>query len=231
MAYCSSCGVEVEAHAQRCPLCDAPIQRLVPEPAAAPRYPALVAMTGRQTRYLVWAVSTAALLSVALAIGTVDWLWNHRATWSVYPLTGIAVLWVLLTLIVVLARRPIFVIVGQAVATTGFLVAIDLASNRRLDWFLSLALPIAGIGTAASLFVWAVVRATRRAAAPIAAAVLLVCAAGSVAVDLLVSAHLGSARLSWSLIVLGAAAPLIGFLAYFHWRLARQIQVEGLLHS
>ena len=46
----------------------------------------------------------------------------------------------LITLVVAVARRPIFVIVGQAVATGGFLFLIDI-SDGRLHWFVPLALP------------------------------------------------------------------------------------------
>ena len=229
MTYCSRCGVEVEERAEACPLCEAPIQRL-DEPREEPaRYPDVVTAPNRQVRYLVWISSTAALSSLALTFGTLDVVLNQRITWSLYPLTGAGVIWLLITLVVALARRPIFVIVGEAVATGGFLFFIDLLDGR-LHWFVPLALPIVAVVTGASVLVWLVARMSRRAPALIAAAVLFGCGAGSVAVDLLVSAYLGAPGMSWSFVVLGAAVPLIVFLLYFHIRLGRRIHLGRILH-
>jgi peptidoglycan/LPS O-acetylase OafA/YrhL len=229
MTYCSRCGVEVEERAEACPLCEAPIQRL-DEPREEPaRYPDVVTTPDRQVRYLVWILSTAALSSLTLLLVSLDVVLNGRVTWSLYPIIGAGVIWLLITLVVTLARRPIFVIVAQAVATGGFLFLVDI-SDGRLQWFAPLALPIVAVVTGASILVWLVARLSRRAPALIAAAVLFGCAAGSVAVDLLVSAYLGAPGMSWSFVVLGAAVPLIVFLLYFHVRLGRRIHLGRILH-
>ena len=230
MAYCSRCGVEVEAGTGECPLCGAPIQRLDDEEPEPGRYPAVQPMPGRQIRLLTWMVSTVALLSAALTFVGLDVVLNHRFSWSLYPATGAGVLWIFVTLVVLLARRPIFVIVGQAVATAGFLVLIDLF-DARLGWFMPLGLPIVAVVTGASLLVWLAARLSRRSPAMITAAVLVGCGAGSVLIDLLVSAHLGSASISWSLIALGAVTPPVAFLLYFHWRLRQRIDLARLLHA
>jgi hypothetical protein len=230
MTYCSRCGVEVEERAEACPLCEAPIQRLDEPREEPPRYPDVgTPAPGRRVRYVVWVLSTAALSSLALSLVTLDGVLNRRITWSLYPLTGAGVIWLLITLVVAVARRPIFVIVGQAVATGGFLLLIDIFDGR-LDWSVPLALPIVAVVTGASVLVWLVARLSRRAPALIAAAVLCGCGAGSVAVDLLVSAYLGAPSMSWSFVVLGAAVPLMVFLLYFHLRVGRRIQLGRILH-
>jgi hypothetical protein len=229
MTYCSRCGVEVEERAEACPLCEAPIQRL-DEPREEPaRYPAVATAPDRQVRYLVWTLSTAGLLSLILTFVTLDVVLNQDITWSRYPLTGAGVIWLLITLVVALARRPIFVIVGQAVATGGFLFLVDIFDGR-LNWFVPLALPIVGVVTLASVVVWLVARMSHRAPALIAAAVLFACGAGAVAVDILVSAYLEDPGMSWSFVVLGATGPLVLFLLYFHLRLGRRIHLGRMLH-
>lgn len=230
MAYCSRCGVEVEARAEVCPLCEAPIQHLDEPRDEPPRYPDVTAIPGRQVRSLVWMVFTVTLLSLALTFVTLDLFLNHGISWSRYPLTGAGVLWLFITLVVIFARRPIFVIVGQAIATAGFLVLIDLFDGH-LDWFVPIALPIVAIVTGASLLVWLVSRLSRRAPALIAAAVLFACGAGAVGIDLLISAHLGGAHMSWSFIVLGAVVPPMVFLLYVHFRLRRRIDLARILHT
>lgn len=230
MAYCSRCGVEVGPGVLECPLCRAPIQRFEESSPIPARYPVIAEQPGRQTRSMVWTVSTAVLISAALSLVIMDYVWNRRMTWSLYTLTAVGVLWLLITLIVALARRPIFVIVGQAVATTGFLVAIDLF-NGRLEWFMPLALPIVAVVTAASVGVWLVSRLSGRAPLPIIAAVLIAVAVGSMAMDLLITAHFGAARLGWSLIVVGAASPLLGLLLIVGRRLGRRVSLAGVLHT
>lgn len=230
MPYCSRCGVEVEARAESCPLCDAPIQRLDALPAEAPRYPQVTGIPGRQVRYFVWMVSTAALLSAALTLVALDLVLGGDFSWSRYPLTGAGVLWLLMTLVVVFARRPIFIMVGQAAATAGFLLAIDLFDGR-LEWFVPLALPIVAVVTGASVIVWLVARLSRRSPAMIAAAVLFGCASGSVVLDLGISSHFGLMHISWSFIVLGAVAPPMVFLLYYHYRLGRKIDLARILDT
>lgn len=230
MSYCSRCGVEVEARAEACPLCDAPIQRFDEPPNEPCRYPEITPVSERQVRHLVWMVSTAVLLSAGLTMGALDYVLNQRFAWSLYPLTGVGVLWLLITLIVLFARRPIFVIVGQAVATAGLLVAVDLF-DRHLDWFMSLALPIVALITGATLIVWLVTRLSHWAPALIAASVLFSCACGSVGLDLLISAHLGAMHLSWSFIVLGAVVPPFAFLLYFQFHLRHRIDLVRFLHT
>jgi hypothetical protein len=230
MPYCSRCGVEVETRAETCPLCGTPIQRLGEPQAENLRYPEVAANPGRQVRYLVWMISTVTLLSAALALVALDQVFSHRLSWSLYPLTGAGVLWLFITLVVIFARRPIFVVAGQAAATAGFLVFIDLFDGR-LDWFVPIALPIVGVVTGASVLVWLVARLSRRAPAMITAAVLFGCGAGSAALDLLISAHLGAAHMSWSFIVLGAVVPPMVFLLYFHLRLGRRIDLARILHT
>lgn len=230
MAYCSRCGVEVEGRATVCPLCDAPIQRLEAPAEEAPRYPQPVAPAqGRQARSLVWMVFTAALGSAALLFLTLDTVLDRGVSWSLYPLTGAAVLWLFITLVVLFARRPVFVVAGQAVATAGFLVLIDLF-NGELDWFVSLGLPIVGVVTGAVVLVWLVARFSAHAPALTTAAVLFSAGAGSVGIDLLITGRLGDAHLSWSIIVLATATPALAFLLYFHYRLSRRIDLGRILH-
>lgn len=231
MAYCSRCGVEVEDRATVCPLCDAPIQRLEPPADEAARYPRPVEPAqSRQTRWLVWMVSTAALGSVALLFLTLDTVLDRGVSWSLYPLTGAGVLWLFLTLVVIFARRPIFVVAGQAVATAGFLVLIDLF-NGELEWFVSLGLPIVGVVTGVVVLVWLVTRFSGHAAALSTATALFGAGVGSVGIDLLITGRLGSAHLSWSIIVLATVTPVTAFLLYFHYRLSRKIDLGRILHT
>ncbi len=230
MPYCSRCGVEVESGAEACPLCSAPIQRLDQGPPEPPRYPPAAPSERRQVRQLVWMVATAALLSAALALLGLDIVLNRRVSWSLYPLTGAGILWLFVTLVVAFARRPIFVIFGQAVATAGFLFAIDLFDGR-LDWLVPLGLPIVGIVTAGSVLVWLVARFTRRDPALTASAVLFACAAGAVALDLLISGHRAVPRPSWSFIVLGAVLPPLLLLLFFQVRFRRRADLRRVLHT
>ncbi|MFG0259020.1 MAG: DUF6320 domain-containing protein [Phycisphaerales bacterium JB041] len=230
MAYCSRCGTEVLPNAELCPLCDAPIQRLEAEPAEPAPFPDATTMPGRQIRHLVWLISTAVLLSAGLAFLMLDLILSGHMSWSRYPLTGFGVLWVFITLVVIVARRPIFVIAGQAIATAGFMLLVDFYDGQ-LSWFMPLALPIIAIATGGSVLVWVVSRLSRRAPAMIAAATLAACGVGGVGMDLIISIYRDQAGLSWSFVVLGAAIPPMLFLLYFHFRLRRKVDFSRILHT
>lgn len=232
MAYCSRCGVEVEARAEVCPLCDAPIQRLDPPEPEAARYPALAddGRPARRLRSLIWGVGTALLASTALVCVTVDGLMHGGLTWSRPTLAGLAVAWGVLTLMVRFARRPIVLVLGQAVASTGFLVVLD-SLDGRLDWFVGLGLPIVGVVTAALGTVWLGARLSRRPGTIIAPVLLAAGAAACVGIDLLVSGRAGAARMSWSLVVLAAVAGPVVLLLYVHVRVARRVDLARILHS
>lgn len=230
MPYCSRCGVEVEQRADSCPLCEAPIQKIEEHEAEPPRYPEVTETPRRQVRSLVWLLATATVMSAVFTVLGLDVVLNQGVSWSRYPLTGLGVLWLFITLVVIFARRPIMVIAGQAVATAGFLVVIDLF-NGRLEWFFQLALPIVAVVIGASLVVWLVARRCDRAPAMIAAAVLFGSGAGSIALDLLISGHRGAAQMSWSFIVIGAVTPPMAFLIYFQRRLRRRVNLASILHT
>ncbi len=88
VTYRSRCGVEVGERAERCPLCEAPIQRLDAPEASPARYPEVPPSPNRPLTYAVWVLVTAILLSVAFSSLTLDLLLNGGITWSAYPLTG-----------------------------------------------------------------------------------------------------------------------------------------------
>jgi hypothetical protein len=161
---------------------------------------------------------------------TVDGLVHGGLTWSRPTLAGLAVAWGFLTLMVRFVRRPIVLVLGQAVASTGFLLVLD-SFDGRLDWFVNLGLPLVGVVTAALGVVWLSARLSRRPGTIIAPALLAAAAAACVGIDLLVSGRLGAAQMSWSLVVLAAiAAPLV-LLVYVHVRVARRVDLGRILHS
>ncbi len=228
MAYCPECGVEVEDAARRCPLCDAPIPRRG-ETEGAPGYPARPSLSPRQGRQLAWLATSALLLSAALACVVVNVLGDGAISWALYPVTGLAVAWLYLTLVLAFIRRPVAVIAGQAVATGGFLALVDLFDGT-LDWFVPLALPIVVVVSAVTTAILLVARRSRGAPALVAIAVLGGGAATSVAVDLLVARHLGATGPTWSLIVLAGLAPILLLLVHLHRRLGGGLRLERFLH-
>lgn len=230
MAYCSRCGTEVQPSTDTCPLCGAPIQRLDAEPTEPAPFPDATSTPGRQIRHLVWLIATAVLLSAGLTFLTLDIMLTGHVSWSRYPLTGFGVLWVFITLVVIVARRPIFVIAGQAIAMAGFMLLSDFYDGQ-LSWFMPLALPMIAIATGGSVLVWLVTRLSRRAPAMIAAATLFACGIGAVGMDLIISIYRGDRGLSWSIVVLGATIPPMLFLFYFHLRLRRKVDLSRILHT
>jgi len=228
--------VEVQERATTCPLCGAPIQRLDEPRPEPPRFPeqsvaaAAAARPSRRLRSLAWLLASVLLGSAALTCLAVDLVRGGGLGWSLPTLAGLGVSWAYVSLVLLLARRPIAVIVGQAVTTTGFLVVVDLLDGT-LEWFVSLGLPIVGVVTGAAILVWLAGRLSRRDPLIVTAAALLAGAAACAGIDLLVSAHAATASMSWSLIVLAAVLAPIATLVYLRIRFARRGELARILHA
>lgn len=240
MAYCPRCGVEVEPGVTACPLCDAAVPRVddeAPATSAAPaRWPALSDAARRprrrlgMVRRLLRVGTSAAVLSAALVSVTADLLPDRRLDWSPYAVTGLTIGWGFALLVLTFMRHPAVVITGQAVATAGFLLLVDLFDGG-LDWFATLALPVTGIVTAACLATWLAARTARRAPATIAAAVLVVAAAACVGIDLVVALARGAPSPRWSLIVVAAVLPPTALLVALRRRLPDRGDLRRLLDA
>ena len=96
MPYCSRCGVEVNKEAQKCPLCNSPIQkfdddinpgRTFPNDELPPQRPSQMSL--KEKLRLAAVITGIAMLIPVLITLAVDLTLNNGITWSWYPLIGL----------------------------------------------------------------------------------------------------------------------------------------------
>lgn len=144
MAYCVNCGVELEKSLKSCPLCGVeavnpkePFDPSVPRP-----YSARIATIQEQVerRY------TAIIISVVLALAAVicvmaNLVYEDSFTWSVYVVSGIAMLWVLAVVPFLHPRLHPVVIVALDVCALLLFLNIINQQDPTSDWYTLLAMP------------------------------------------------------------------------------------------
>lgn len=150
MSYCVHCGVELDATAERCALC----QTVVMDPTQAvdavgpkpfPRDPGVVAPVSRMELALL---ISAMLVSVALCCGLLNlFIYAHR-WWSLYGMGLAMLLWLFFVPPLVHRRMPLFLRLGLDALGLGVYVALVAWELNGMDWYMGMALPIILLGGA-----------------------------------------------------------------------------------
>ncbi|MCG3223114.1 MAG: hypothetical protein H7647_01520, partial [Candidatus Heimdallarchaeota archaeon] len=109
MSYCINCNVEVDSFIEKCPLCQSDIQKSdnVNQILEEKKYPELIGeeekkvpeISGKKKQLVAWeAVSVSAVVPILiiLAINMIV-VKRFTVTWGIYPLIGIALAWLLIT--------------------------------------------------------------------------------------------------------------------------------------
>lgn len=231
MRTCIKCGVEVEQSAARCPLCGTPLEEGRPaEPSTEEKSPEPPVPEARLRRWL-WEVISLLALTAAGIIFAIDLADGFRITWSLYPLSVVAFLWVSATSLVLLRGRPAALLAALAVGALGFLLVLSLITPGR-PWFLGLALPLAVLAAAVTAATWAVVRRLRIPVLPAIGTGVLASGLATVGTEYVLNRYLGLAKIvSWSLVAMACATSLFFALLLIHKRLAqRHADIRRFFH-
>lgn len=235
MPYCSRCGVEVDNHVERCPLCDTPIQRFDDVEPGERRYPIdqpaqKPPMSDRVRRRIFWEVLTILYaIGVIVVIGS-DLRVDAAIDWSLYPTISIVLAWVYTTLFVFFRKKPAIIAAGVTLFTVAYLAAIDLI-NGRLDWFFPVGLPIFCLfALIAALVALGCLKAKVRGLNVVAFITLgigLFC----VGVEFLMSLYqTGRAHFTWSIVVVLTLVPVSIILLFLHYRLRSRYDFRRFFH-
>ena len=125
MSYCVNCGVELDASATKCPLCDTPVYNpKAPEPEKQPSpFPKV----------------TCGLLNAFVF---------RSSLWSLAVIGVVLVLWVIMIPVVIYTRQPIYLsILLDGVAVIVYLYLLTYLTGHN-SWFYGLGLPIVLLVTA-----------------------------------------------------------------------------------
>ena len=149
MSYCVNCGVELDATAETCPLCNTPVinPKAIKNSAAVAPFPKEKGQVEEiQRADFGWLVSMVCL-ATAVTCGIINWLTFKETLWSLAVIGACVVLWVLLVPAVIYHKwLPYFYILldGAAIALYLYLIARMLDNYR---WLNQLGIPITGYTT------------------------------------------------------------------------------------
>jgi hypothetical protein len=223
----------VEQRAATCPLCQTPIQRLEKEPEQEegkyPEQEPVGRISNWEVRVIVWSVLTILFITGFLVVLAVDLLLHGVLTWSGYAMIGIGGAWACSSLILLFLKRPSLIIAGQSIAVLGILVLVDV-SDSKLDWFLTLGIPITCMIAGAVLLAYFLSMIFRFSVSMVFAFTLVAAGLLCMGLDLLISGYLGNARMTWSFIVLAATFPLTGLAMYYHFYLGKRFDIRKVFH-
>lgn len=142
MAYCVRCGVELQKGIKACPLCKTEV--ILPEEQDpsdrvmlfSDRIPRRVRprMDLAPSRSFLLLVTFIILLPTLVTL-IVDLTVNRTITWSFYPITSLALLWILIAYPSMLKGHTLFQIITMDLFSISiFLMSLDLYSGSFPEW-------------------------------------------------------------------------------------------------
>ena len=206
MSYCVNCGVELQADAGKCPLCNTvvinPNELRRAEDVQAP-FPSERGQVETVKRKDVGILLTAVLAATGAICGALNALSFRGSLWSLAVGGVCVVLWVILIPVVIFKRQPVYVSLfldGVAVAAYLYMLTYLVGSS---GWYFGLGLPITvlvtGIAELFTLCVRKLPYAFLVGCLESVTAVGLLC----MGIEILIDRYLGNdIVLSWSAVVL-----------------------------
>ncbi|MCK5410252.1 MAG: hypothetical protein KAJ30_08300, partial [Candidatus Heimdallarchaeota archaeon] len=118
MSYCINCNVEVDSFIEKCPLCQSHIQKSdnIDQIFEEKKYPEEIIeeeekedepkISGKRKRFVAWeAVSVSAVVPLLIVLGINMFIErSFTITWGKYPLTGIVLAWLLISVPLLLLK-------------------------------------------------------------------------------------------------------------------------------
>lgn len=212
MSYCVNCGVELDASAKECPLCNMPVinprdlERLMDGAAPFPKEKGQVEAVKRKDLGILLSM---VLLATAVTCGILNAFVFRGNLWSLTVIGVCAILWVILIPAVIYMKQPVYVsLLYDGVAVSLYLFMLTYLTESR-DWFWGLGLPIVALVTviaeAFTLCVRRLPRSFLTVTLYLFTAVGLLCMGLEMLIDRYVSDRIA---LSWSAVVLTVCAIL-----------------------
>ena len=206
MSYCVNCGVELDASARECPLCNTPVinPRELEKMAMAQRpFPTEKGQVETVKRKDLGILVSMVVLATAVTCGILNALTFQESLWSLAVIGACIILWVIMIPAVIYTKQPVYVSLlydGGAVAL--YLFMLSYLTGTR-DWLWGLGMPITVLVTVLAEAFTVCVRKLPRSFLTVSlyifTAVGLLCMGLEILIDRFVG---GNIALSWSAVVL-----------------------------
>ena len=211
MSYCVNCGVELEASAGACPLCNTPVINVnqIRDLEARPPFPKEKGEVETVNRKDMAILLSVFVLATAVTCGLLNALAFRGSMWSLAVIGACVILWMWLFPLTITHRMPVYFLLlldGGSVALYLYMLAYMIGS---FGWCFGLGLPIVALVTALTEVLTLCIRVFPKSVLTIS--LYLVTAAGVLCagLELLIDYYLqGSFSLGWSAVVLTVCAIL-----------------------
>ncbi len=234
MSYCVNCGVELDASATECPLCNTPVlnPRELEKIAMAQRpFPTERGQVETVKRKDLGILVSTVVLATAATCGVLNALVFQESPWSLTVIGACIILWVIMIPAVIYTKQPVYVSIlydGGAVGLYLFMLSYLTGSK---GWLWGLGIPITVLVTlVAEILTFCLCRLPRSfltVALYLFTAIGLLCMGLEILIDRYVG---GQIALSWSAVVLTVCGILdIAFITMLSRRRLRNA-VRRRLH-
>lgn len=212
MSYCVNCGVQLDASARMCPLCNTPVinPRALEQMAEAQTpFPQEKGQVEAVKRKDLGILVSMVVLATAVTCGILNILVFQGAPWSLAVIGVCAVLWVMLIPAVIYTKQSVYVsLLSDGAVVILYLYMLTFLTGSR-EWFWGLGVPIVMLVMAiAEVFTFCVRRLPRAfltVGLYLFTAIGLLCMGLEMLIDRFAA---GKIALSWSAVVLTVCAIL-----------------------
>jgi hypothetical protein len=229
---CPNCGVILDRGVESCPLCgDKNGGQETLQAGLSQGYPSeILKMDSRERARYRWEMSGIIAASGILISLVVDLVIGRGLSWSVYPVSVLAAIWIYITLLIFTRKKAWILLPGLAANTLALLLMIDLASPP-VSWFVPIALPFTiSFFTLTGVVVFLSSRSLYKGfnvLAIIFMAVGVLCIIFELFTDLFIE---GRIDIEWSAIAAAAIVPFSAILMFVHYRLKKGLNLKSYFH-
>lgn len=150
MSYCVNCGVELDASAEECPLCNTPVwnpremvnQSMRTFQESQTPFPKEKSQVEAVKRKDIGLLLSMVVLASAITCGVLNALVFPGTLWSLSVIGACAILWVIMIPVVIYKKLPVYLFLffdGAVVAIYLYMLTFQVGSA---GWFWGLGLPI-----------------------------------------------------------------------------------------
>lgn len=212
MSYCVNCGVELDASARECPLCNTPVlnpreQILQKEKemrgSTAPPFPSEKGQVESVKRKDLGLLLSMVIGACVATCGILNLLVFHGTPWSLAVIGACVILWVFMIPAAIYTRQSVYVsLLLDGAAVSLYLYMLTFLSGSS-GWFTGLGLPIAVLVTALAELVTLCVRVLPRSFLTVALYLFTAIGLLCMGIELLIRRYLEKTlALRWSAVVL-----------------------------
>lgn len=144
MSYCVNCGVELDASAEECALCNTPVYhpKELQRERKHPPFPTEKGQVETVKRKDFAILVSAVLLAIAITCGLLNGIFFKESLWSLAVIGACGLLWVLLIPVIISVRQTVYLSLfldGVAVVVYLYMLTVMIGRDK---WFWGLGLEI-----------------------------------------------------------------------------------------